>query len=172
MKAIVVYESHWGNTEAVARAIAAGLGPGATALTTDQATVAMLSEPDLVVAGAPLMALRLPNEKVVAGIKTADDEPDPDVSHPTMRTWLASIPAGRGAFAAFETKLHWSPGGATGTIENGLRTAGYRKISQAHKFQVESKTGPLREGELDRARQWGGELAARVRAELGETAPA
>jgi len=29
MKAVVVYESHWGNTEAVARAIAAGIGQGA-----------------------------------------------------------------------------------------------------------------------------------------------
>jgi hypothetical protein len=79
---------------------------------------------------------------------------------------------GHAAFAAFETKLHWSPGGATGAIENGLWTAGYRKISPAHKFQVAGNTGPLRDGELDRARRWGGELAARVRAELGEAAPA
>ena len=28
MKAIVVYESHWGNTEAIAQAIATGFGPG------------------------------------------------------------------------------------------------------------------------------------------------
>ena len=27
MKAVVVYESHWGNTAEVARAIASGLGP-------------------------------------------------------------------------------------------------------------------------------------------------
>ena len=27
MRAIVVYESHWGNTEAVARAIGEGIGP-------------------------------------------------------------------------------------------------------------------------------------------------
>ena len=29
MKAIVVYESHWGNTAAIARAIAEGIGPEA-----------------------------------------------------------------------------------------------------------------------------------------------
>ncbi len=28
MKAIVVYGSHWGNTAAIARAIAEGIGPG------------------------------------------------------------------------------------------------------------------------------------------------
>ena len=38
MKAVVVYESHWGNTAAVARAVAEGLGHGARALTTDEAT--------------------------------------------------------------------------------------------------------------------------------------
>jgi len=30
MKAIVVYESHWGNTASIAHAIAAGLGPDVT----------------------------------------------------------------------------------------------------------------------------------------------
>ena len=32
MKAIVVYESHWGNTAAVTRAIAEGIGPEAQAM--------------------------------------------------------------------------------------------------------------------------------------------
>ena len=38
MKAVVVYESLWGNTAAVARAIAAGIGPDARALSTSEAT--------------------------------------------------------------------------------------------------------------------------------------
>ncbi len=33
-RAIVVYESHWGNTAAIARAIAEGLGPETRALWT------------------------------------------------------------------------------------------------------------------------------------------
>ncbi len=37
MKAIVVYESHWGSTAAVARAIAEGMGPDVPALDTDEA---------------------------------------------------------------------------------------------------------------------------------------
>ena len=40
MKAIVVYESYWGNTASVARAIAEGIGAGAQALTTTDATAA------------------------------------------------------------------------------------------------------------------------------------
>ena len=43
MKAIVVYESHWGNTAAVARAIAAGIGPEAQALSTAEATAEVLA---------------------------------------------------------------------------------------------------------------------------------
>jgi hypothetical protein len=172
MKAIVVYESHWGNTEAVARSIAAGLGPDAAALTTDEAEGAVLAEADLVVAGAPLMALRLPTEKVVEGLHPVSEEPIPDVSHPTMRTWLASIPHGRGWFAAYETRLHWSPGGATGAIEKGLEAAGYWQICPARKFQVASKTGPLRDGELEKARLWGTELAELLREQLFAAAPA
>ena len=42
MKAIVVYESHWGNTAAVARAIAEGIGPEARALSTAEATGAVI----------------------------------------------------------------------------------------------------------------------------------
>src|SRR4029079_12934400 len=40
MDAVIVYESLWGNTAAVARAIAEGFGPGARVLTTDHATPA------------------------------------------------------------------------------------------------------------------------------------
>jgi flavorubredoxin len=172
MKAIVVYESHWGNTEAVARAIAEGIGPGATALTTDEAAGAVLAEADLIVAGAPLMALRLPTEKTVAGIQPSPDEPMPDISHPAMRTWLTAVPHGSGWFAAFETKLHWSPGGATGAIENRLKAAGYREICAPRKFQVTGKTGPLRVGELESARHWGKELGERLREQLFAAAPA
>lgn len=42
MNAVVVYESHWGNTAAVARAVAEGLGPEARALTTDEASTASI----------------------------------------------------------------------------------------------------------------------------------
>lgn len=47
MNAVVVYESHWGNTAAVAKAIAEGLGPEARALTTDQASAEQMRDVDL-----------------------------------------------------------------------------------------------------------------------------
>ena len=60
MKAIVVYESLWGNTAAVARAIAEGIGPEATAMPTDAATGGIVADADLIVAGAPVHAFNLP----------------------------------------------------------------------------------------------------------------
>ncbi len=55
MKAIVVFESHWGNTAAVAKAIAEGLGPGAQALSTTEAKGPTIEKADFVVAGSPVI---------------------------------------------------------------------------------------------------------------------
>ncbi len=161
MHAIVVYESLWGNTAAIARAIAEGIGPDARALTTDEATPDIVSEADLIVAGAPVLAFRLPSDAIRDSIATGERNAPtpPDLSHPSMRTWLAGLPAGHAAVASFETRLRWSPGGATGGIDSGLRKAGYRPLAKAQRFVVTGKYGPLRDGEVDRARRWGEELA-------------
>src|SRR6476620_2746391 len=55
MLAVVVYESFWGNTAAIARAIAEGMGPEATAMTTDEATAEVVSGAYMIVAGAPVV---------------------------------------------------------------------------------------------------------------------
>jgi hypothetical protein len=161
MKACVVYESLYGNTRAVAEAIAEGIGPEATSLPTDAATPDIVAGADLIVAGAPLMAFRLPTEATRSSAgKDASSGHPADLSHPSMRAWLATLPRGTGRAAAFETKLRWSPGGATGTIEKELRASGFQPVARAEKFYVTGTVGPLREGELDRARAWGRQLAA------------
>ena len=87
MKAIVVYESLWGNTAAVARAIAAGLGPDARALSTAEATPDAVAGADLIVAGAPLFAFRLPTDDIRETIrkKAGSFAAPPDLSHPALR---------------------------------------------------------------------------------------
>ncbi len=149
MKAVVVYESLWGNTEAVAKAIAEGFGPDATALSTAEATPELVAGADLIVAGAPMQAFSLPGERSRAGIR-ADTVPIPDLSIPTLRSWLETLPAGHGRSAAFETKIRWSPGSATRTIDTELEKAGYPPLVEAEHFVVTGTYGPLREGELDR----------------------
>jgi hypothetical protein len=166
MKTVVVYESHYGNTAAVARAIAAGVGEGATAMTTDEANETALDGVDLIVAGAPLMALRLPTDKILAQMTTDPKRAGADMSHRSMRDWLDLMPRGHGRGAAFETRFRWSPGGATGAIETGLEAAGYRRLAKAHKFVVTGGEGPLRDGELEAAQAWGRELRRALEAEL------
>ena len=159
MKAVVVYESLWGNTESVAKAIAEGIGADATALSTAEATPDRVAGAELIVAGAPLQAFSLPGERTRAGIKP-DTDPAPDLSIPTLRSWLETLPPGHGRSATFETKIRWSPGSATKTIDHELEKAGYPPVVPAEHFLVTGTYGPLRVGELDRARRWGTELAA------------
>lgn len=161
MKAIVVYESLWGNTAAIARAIAEGIGPDARALATDQATGAVVAEADLIVAGAPVHAFMLPTEGMRnnLGAHEAKAPTPPDLSHPSMRSWLSKMPKGTGRSAAFDTRMRWSPGGATSAITRRLKRAGFSPVARSKRFIVKGIYGPLREGELDRARAWGAELA-------------
>lgn len=161
MKAAVVYESHWGNTAAVARAVAEGIGPHVPALSTAEATGPAIAEADLIVAGAPVLGFRLPNEKMLEGVRTSARKAPapPDLSHPLLRSWLAGLAQGNGRAAAFETGFRRSPGGATSAILRELDRVGYRRLEKGRRFAVKGSYGPLRDGELERARKWGAELA-------------
>ena len=167
MKAVVVYESHWGNTEAIARAVATGLGTEAEALTTDQASTAVLADADLVVAGSPLIVFSLPSDRTRGAIAAESGKAPtpPDLTHPSMSSWLDKLPRGHGRSAWFETRMRWSPGGATGAIDRGLERAGYRSVGKGRRFVVKGKYGPLRDGEIELARQWGTELAEMIQSE-------
>jgi flavorubredoxin len=165
VKAIVVYESHWGNTAAIARAIAEGIcqstGAQAQALSTAEATGAAIAGADLIVAGAPLLGFSLPTDGMIEGIRKNPGQPA-DLSHPTMRAWLTALPKGHGRAAAFETRIWWSPGSAAKTILRMLEAAGCNALAPAGRFIVKGKFGPLKDGEIERARQWGAQLALQL----------
>ena len=126
MKAIVVYESYWGNTASVAQAIAEGIGADARALSTAEATGEALVGVGLIVAGSPIIAFSLPSEKTRNDMLAKPDKKapsPPDLSHPSIRTWIVALPqagaSGGGAAgraAAFETGFKLSPGGSAGKI--------------------------------------------------------
>jgi hypothetical protein len=112
------------------------------------------------------MAVRLPTASMLAQVADDPRAPVPgDLTHPSMRTWLEGLPAevpapyGSRYEAAFETALHWSPGGAKGAIDKALKQAGYRRAAPPMRFFVEGSYGPLRDGEIERARAWGEALA-------------
>lgn len=161
MKAVVVYESLWGNTAKVARAIAEGIGPDAQAMSTAEATPEALADVDLLIAGSPVFAFKMSNDKTRESIRQnpGPAPAPPDLSHPSMASWLESVPAGHAFAAAFDTEARGPFGKAAPTIARSLEAAGYRPIGEPAGFYVSGKYGPLREGELDRARSWGSELA-------------
>jgi hypothetical protein len=166
VKAVIVYESLWGNTAQIAQAIAEGIGPDARAVTTSQASAACADGVDLLVTGAPLLGFSLPTEDMRATIaKTPGNAPaPPDLSSPSMRSWLAELQPGTGACAAYETRIWWSPGSAAKTMLEALQGKGYARAAEPAKFVVTGKFGPLKAGEIDRARAWGAELGRAARA--------
>ncbi len=164
MKAVVVYELIWGNTAEVAKAIADGIGPDAQAYSTDEIRPEVAAEADLIVAGAPIQGFSLPNDRMRAGI-LPDSEPRPNLSGATLRAWLGQLPGGDRPFAAFDTKIRWSPGSAANVIDDEMTKAGFKMIAKPQHFVVSGKFGPVKDGELERARAWGKALAEAASAE-------
>ena len=163
MKAVVVYESLWGNTAAIAQAVAAGIGSEARCLSTLEATPEAIAGADLIVAGSPVLAFRMPSEKMRASLRNETAAPHPpDLSHPPMQQWLKTGPEGKGRSAAFDTRARGPFGSASPAIAKALAKQGYQTIGKPQGYIVTGKYGPLREGEIDRAREWGAELAKAI----------
>lgn len=162
MKAVVVFESMWGNTAEVAKAIAEGIGPDTKVMTTDQASNEAVKDCDLLVVGSPLLGFALPNQKMLDSITNnpANKPAVAGASTKPMKTWLGELQPGTGSAAAFETRIWWSPGSAAKAILEKLKAAGYEPVSEPQKFLVTDKYGPLKDGELARAREWGAALRA------------
>lgn len=164
MNAIVVYESLWSNTAAVARAIAEGMGNGTRAFSTAEATADVIASADVIVAGAPTLGFRLPTDKMREGIRANPGRvpSPPDLSHPSMQSWLAALPHGHGWSAAFDTQVRGPFGSAATAIAKALEEAGYKALDKPAGFTVTGKFGPLKDGELVRATLWGRKLAKSV----------
>lgn len=165
MKAIIVYESMWGNTAAVARAVAEGIGPEAMALNTSEATAEMIADADLIVGGSPLMGFMMPTQSTrdtLASSKQHRDNP-PDLSNPSMRSWFKTLSPGSGHGAGFETGLGWSPGSAAKKIARKLASTGYETVLDHERFLVAGTYGPLNDGEIERAKAWGATIAEKVK---------
>ena len=158
MKAVVVYESLWGNTAAIARAIAEGIGKEARCLSTLEATPAAVKDAELLVVGAPVMGFRMPNAKTLASVTPAGSHPA-DLSHPPMREWLDGLYPAQAKCAAFDTRVRGPFGNAAKAIAKALEAKGCESVAKPTGFIVTGKYGPLRDGEVEKARKWGVELA-------------
>ncbi|MHB1575295.1 MAG: flavodoxin family protein [Candidatus Dormibacteria bacterium] len=160
MNAVVVFESLWGNTAAVARAIADGIGPGTRVLSTSEATPQVVADAGLLVAGCPVIAFGVPTQQRLEGVRTEVGRApsDPDLTQPPMHQWLDGLAQGTGRCAAFDTRVRGPFGSASPKVLRATERLGYRSVVKPEALHVSGKYGPLRDGELDRARRWGQDL--------------
>jgi hypothetical protein len=175
MRAVVVYESMFGNTREVAEAIGEGLSARLGADSVELIEVGQAATAaegaDLLVVGGPTHAFGLSRRstrqsaaEMVKGV--------PPITG--LREWLAAVaPVSRPVPAAAyctRVKEGLMPGSAAKGVATRLRRRGYRLIAAPCDFWVGGTRGPLRPGEYERAQRWGEDLAVRVAGERSGTA--
>ena len=163
-RALVVYESMFGNTEIVARQIAAGLSETVDVDVVRAGPDVVVGEDvALLVVGGPTHAFGLTRASTR---DSAGQQGAPvDVARaPGLREWLEDLPLTTCRVAAFDTRIHRPgvPGSAARAAERRLGKAGGRVTSPAMSFWVSGTHGPLAAGEADRALSWGRLLATRL----------
>ena len=172
MKALVVYESMYGNTHQLAEAIADGLRTAGLVevVPVDQADASHLDGTDVVVVGGPTHAHSMSRESTrkaaVAAAKEPDSELDldPDAEGPGLRDWLSTVDGLPTSAAAFDTRIDAPPaltGRASKAIARKLRHLGCTLVVPPQSFLVTKET-KLEPDELDHARTWGAEVASTV----------
>src|SRR6266566_6819864 len=141
MNTLIIYDSTFGNTEQLARAMADRLG--------EYGMVILFRVPEtgaLEIKGADVLIMGGPTQR--------------HGTSPAMRAFLERIPRrtlhGLGA-AVFDTRYHmsaWKSGSAAPRITSRLKRAGASLIMPPESFFVAEREGPLEEGEIERAVQW------------------
>jgi flavodoxin len=157
MKALVVYETFFGNTERIARAIGEGLGSPEEVQVRQVGDVKpeQLVQLTLLVVGSPTRAFR---------------------PTPATKAFLRAIPQGalQGVrAAAFDTRIDTGDikssalrfmvnlfGYAAKPIAKRLGKKGAQLVAPGEGFCVAESEGPLKEGELERAAAWARQIAA------------
>ena len=174
MHALVIYESMFGNTKAIAEAVAAGLSTRMPVELKEVGAAPMVIDPDvsLLVVGAPTHAhgMSKPETRRSAAEKT---DADHAIVSPTigLREWLSALGAAPShvGVAAFDTRIKgprllW--GSAAHSAEAELKRAGAHVVSPAESFLIGGPLGSVYDavvdGEIERARAWGERLAAEV----------
>lgn len=172
MRALIVYESMFGNTHAIAERIARGLG-GAEVVAVADATPEVLTGAGLLVVGGPTHVHGMVTGRTRDAARQQAGEPgsgltlDPHAEGPTLREWFdaLTLEPGRRA-AAFDTRVH-GPAPLTGRASRGiakrLEKHGAILVSSPESFFVE-RDNHLVEGEADRAERWGTSLAVALAA--------
>ena len=142
MKTLVVYDSVYGNTETIAKAVATGLGNAPKVRVSRAAGLGAsdIADVDLLVVGAP----------------TQGGRPTKPVQDFLAKIEGASL--GGKKVAAFDTRIPGKFatifGYAATRIARMLEKSGGKLVVPPEGFFVRGKEGPIKEGESERATQW------------------
>ncbi len=168
MRAVVVYESMFGNTHAIADAIGKGLGQGlepvdnVVVVPVVEAGRERLGDTDLLVVGGPThfrgMSRTRTRKWAAATAKKAKNDLvlDRDAQGPGVHDWITSLGHGHTKFAAFDTRFKGPAvlrGRASRPISRKLRKHGFKMVAKPESFFVTLKNH-LEAGEEARAQEW------------------
>ena len=138
MKALVVYDSAYGNTRSVAEAIAGSLdGLQASSVPVGGFKPEALAAGDLLVVGSPINGWR-PTPKITSLLSALGSGS------------LKGVNA-----AAFDTRVRmFIDGDAAKKITHALKAGGADISAEPMPFYVKGSEGPLRDGEIEKAKSW------------------
>jgi flavodoxin len=143
MKALVIYDSIYGNTKKIAETVASELDKGVKTVTVSDFSKKDLTGIDLLVVGSPILGWK-PSEKtgkLLSGLKNRE---------------LKGIKA-----AAFDTRVRlFIHGDAAKKIAKSLRQAGAEIVAEPCGFIVEGSEGPLANDAVAKAKEWAASIKA------------
>jgi flavodoxin I len=140
MKALVVYDSFYGNTETIAKAIGSAITGEVKVLRPGEASPTDLKSIDLLIVGSPTQGGR-PTKAIQDFLNKLPESAVKGVNVAAFDT-------------RFSTKLVGIFGYAAGKTADSLKKKGGNLIVVPEAFFVKSKEGPLKDGELERAAAW------------------
>jgi flavorubredoxin len=168
-RALVVFESMFGNTEQVARAVADGLAAAGvpTRVSEVSETPADLpSSVDLLIVGAPTHAFSLSRPKTrIEAVRQGADQSQVAIG---LREWLetagshADRPVRVAVFDTRVSRVRRLPAAAGPSAARLAKRRGFARVDRPVAFLVDDVQGPLVEGEAERATSWGRSMAAEL----------
>lgn len=172
MRAVIAYESMFGNTHAIADAVGKGLEPmfEVVVVPLAQAGRERLGDADLLVVGGPThfrgMSRTFTRKWAASTARKPGNDLvlDRDAQGPGVRDWLGSLAPGQTRVVAFDTRFSGPAalrGRASRAISRQLRQRGFEVVAEPESFFVNLKNH-LVPGEEARAEEWGKRLAKSV----------
>lgn len=163
MKSLVIFDSTYGNTKDIAKAIGQGISSDVEVLNIDRASITNLRDLDLLVIGSPTHG-GMPTEKLIHFIDNLPKDLLKDVKIAAFDTRFETDTHGMG----LRILMNVIRFAADKTAKKLIRIGGVQ-IIQPEGFIVEDKKGPLKNGELERAKKWGSQLAYAIKGTASDT---